>query len=81
MGDQRAMSKTTNVDLRGVGFEQLSNTFNANTTSARGAMRGSQIKQDTHIIGNEMPRIISGSEIHYEDLQLEPTLIQEQSTI
>ena len=75
------MSKTTNIDLRAVGFEQSSNAFNANTTSARGAMRGSQIKQDTHIIGNEIPRIVSGSEIHYADLQLTPTLIQEESTL
>lgn len=73
------MSEKSNIDLRVVGFEQLINPWNANVTSPRSAMAGSQSKQVVHINGNEISRVVSGSEVRYADLQLSPSLIPDEA--
>jgi len=64
-----------------VGAEALAYSWSSKTSSPRQAMRASQMKQDSHILGNEIPRILSGKEIEFAKLQLSPTRIPDNAVV
>lgn len=72
---------TVTVDQRLLGFESSGNSFLKRTTSVRQAMRASQAKQDSHIVGNELPRIFNGREMDFAQLQLSTSRIPEESIL
>lgn len=72
--------KRFNIDHRVIGAESSLSPFLQHITSSRQAMFASQLKQAVHV-KSEPSLISSGFEYQFNKLQLNPTLVEEPSTL